>query len=64
MARGAARGVAGRDHVVRRAGTWENRLPGATSFKEAGRVLAAPRNAVAWGALGHATATYEAAVAY
>ena len=27
----------------------------------AGRVLAGTRNAVAWGALGHATAAYEAA---
>jgi glutaryl-CoA dehydrogenase len=27
----------------------ENRRPGATSFKEAGRVLAGTRNAVAWG---------------
>jgi len=34
----------------------ENRLPGARSFKDAGRVLAGTRNAVAWGALGHATA--------
>ena len=42
----------------------QNRLPGATSFKDAGRVLAGTRNAVAWGALGHATAAYEAAVAY
>ena len=42
----------------------ENRLPGARSFKEAGRVLAGTRNAVAWGALGHATAAYEVAVAY
>jgi glutaryl-CoA dehydrogenase len=42
----------------------ENRLPGATSFKDTGRVLAGTRNAVAWGALGHATAAYEAAVAY
>jgi glutaryl-CoA dehydrogenase len=42
----------------------ENRLPGATSFMEAGRVLAGTRNAVAWRALGHATAAYEAAVAY
>jgi hypothetical protein len=42
----------------------ENRLPGATSFKEAGRVLAGTCNAVAWGTLGHATAAYEAAVAY
>jgi glutaryl-CoA dehydrogenase len=42
----------------------ENRLPGANSFKDAGRVLAGTRNAVAWGALGHATAGYEIAVAY
>jgi glutaryl-CoA dehydrogenase len=34
----------------------ENRLPGANSFKDAGRVLARTRNTVAWGALGHATA--------
>jgi glutaryl-CoA dehydrogenase len=42
----------------------ENRLPGARSFKDAARVLAGTRNAVAWGALGHATAAYEIAVAY
>ena len=42
----------------------ENRLPGASSFKDAGRVLAGTRNTVAWGALGHATAAYEVAVAY
>jgi glutaryl-CoA dehydrogenase len=42
----------------------ENRLPGAASFKDAGRVLAGTRNSVAWAALGHATAAYEAAVAY
>ena len=42
----------------------ENRFPGARSFKDTGRVLAGTRNAVAWGALGHATAAYEAAVAY
>jgi glutaryl-CoA dehydrogenase len=42
----------------------ESRLPGANSFKDTGRVLAGTRNAVAWGALGHATAAYEAAVAY
>jgi glutaryl-CoA dehydrogenase len=41
-----------------------NRLPGARSFKDAGRVLAGTRNAVAWGALGHATAAYEVAVSY
>ena len=42
----------------------ENRLPAANSFKDAGMVLAGTRNAVAWGALGHATAAYEAAMAY
>src|SRR6266702_5988828 len=42
----------------------ENRLPGARSFKDAGWVLAGTRNSVAWAALGHATAAYEAAVAY
>jgi glutaryl-CoA dehydrogenase len=42
----------------------ENRLPGANSFKDTGRVLAGTRNAVAWAALGHATAAYEIAVAY
>jgi glutaryl-CoA dehydrogenase len=42
----------------------ENRLPGADSFKAAGRVLAGTRNSVAWAALGHATAAYEVAAAY
>jgi glutaryl-CoA dehydrogenase len=42
----------------------ENRLPGAHSFKDTGRVLAGTRNTVAWAALGHATAAYEIAVAY
>ena len=41
-----------------------NRLPGANSFRDTGRVLAGTRNAVAWGALGHATAAYEIALAY
>src|SRR6266487_4100651 len=41
-----------------------SRLPGANSFRDTGRVLAGTRNAVAWAALGHATAAYEAAVAY
>ena len=41
-----------------------NRLPGANSFKAAGRVLAGTRNTVAWAALGHATAAYEIAAAY
>jgi glutaryl-CoA dehydrogenase len=42
----------------------EHRLPGANSFKDTGRVLAGTRNAVAWAALGHATAAYEIAAAY
>ncbi|HZM75705.1 MAG TPA: acyl-CoA dehydrogenase family protein [Candidatus Limnocylindrales bacterium] len=41
-----------------------NRLPGAHSFKDAGTVLAGTRNTVAWSALGHATAAYDAAAAY
>jgi glutaryl-CoA dehydrogenase len=41
-----------------------NRLPGANTFKDTGRVLAGTRNAVAWGALGHATAAYEIALNY
>lgn len=44
--------------------TEENRLPLANSFKDTAKVLAGTRNAVAWGALGHATAAYEIAVAY
>jgi len=42
----------------------ENQLPGAQTFKDTGRVLASTRNSVAWGALGHATAAYEVALAY
>jgi glutaryl-CoA dehydrogenase len=42
----------------------ETRLPGANSFKDTARVLAGTRNAVAWGALGHATAAYEIAATY
>ena len=41
-----------------------NVLPGAHSFKDAARVLASTRIAVAWGALGHAVAAYEAALSY
>ena len=41
-----------------------NRLPGANTFKDTGRVLAGTRNSVAWGALGHATAAYEIAAQY
>jgi glutaryl-CoA dehydrogenase len=39
-------------------------LPGATSFKAAGRVLASSRSIVAWMALGHALAAYECALSY
>jgi glutaryl-CoA dehydrogenase len=42
----------------------ENRLPGAASFKDAGRVLTATRGTVAWAALGHAVAAYDAALTY
>ena len=35
-----------------------------SSFKDTGRVLAGTRNAVAWAALGHATAAYEIAIDY
>jgi glutaryl-CoA dehydrogenase len=42
----------------------ENRLPEAHSFKDAGRVLAGTRNTVAWAALGHAVAAYDAARSY
>lgn len=42
----------------------QSRLPGAETFADTGRVLAATRNSVAWGALGHATAGYEIALSY
>jgi len=42
----------------------ENRLPGARSFKDAGTVLSGTRNTVAWSALGHAVAAYDAARSY
>jgi glutaryl-CoA dehydrogenase len=42
----------------------ENRLPGAESFKDAGRVLVTTRSTCAWAALGHAVAAYDAAVGY
>jgi len=41
-----------------------NRLPGARSFKDASRVLAATRSTCAWAALGHATAAYDTALRY
>jgi glutaryl-CoA dehydrogenase len=42
----------------------DSRLPGARSFKDAGRVLAATRVTCAYGALGHAVAAFDAALTY
>ncbi len=42
----------------------ENRLPGANSFKDTGRVLAGTRSTCAWAALGHAVAAYDTALTY
>jgi glutaryl-CoA dehydrogenase len=41
-----------------------NRLPGANSFKDTARVLAATRATCAWAALGHAVAAYDTALEY
>jgi glutaryl-CoA dehydrogenase len=41
-----------------------SRLPGARTFKDAGRVLVTTRVTCAWGALGHAVAAYDAALTY
>jgi glutaryl-CoA dehydrogenase len=41
-----------------------SRLPGASTFKDAGRVLVTTRGTVAWGALGHAMAAYDIALTY
>ena len=41
-----------------------NRLAGANSFKDTGRVLAATRLTCAWAALGHAVGSYDAALTY
>ena len=42
----------------------ENKLPGAHSFKDTGKVLAGTRSQCAFSALGHAVAAYDAAVTY
>jgi glutaryl-CoA dehydrogenase len=42
----------------------ESLLPEAQSFKDAGRVLTATRSSIAWAALGHAVAAYDAALTY
>lgn len=39
-------------------------LPGAKTFRDASTVLFATRSGVAWSALGHATACFEAALSY
>lgn len=41
-----------------------NVLPGSRTFKDTSTVLAATRLGVAWSALGHATAVFEAALSY
>lgn len=43
---------------------WDAVLPGTKSFRDASTVLYATRSGVAWSALGHATACYEAALSY
>lgn len=42
----------------------ENRLASATGFRDATKVLVGGRLGIAWGALGHGLACYEAALAY
>jgi glutaryl-CoA dehydrogenase len=42
----------------------ENQLPLANTFKDTGRVLVTTRATIAWGALGHAVAAYDAALTY
>jgi glutaryl-CoA dehydrogenase len=42
----------------------ENRLAHANTFKDANKVLTATRGGVAWEAIGHAVASYEAALQY
>ena len=42
----------------------ENKLEGANSFSDTNKVLTATRGGVAWEAVGHAVASYEAALTY
>jgi glutaryl-CoA dehydrogenase len=42
----------------------ENKLAGANTFRDAGRVLNTTRGGAAWECVGHAVACYEAALAY
>ena len=41
-----------------------DRLPGARSFKDTGRILADTRSSCAWAALGHAVAGFDSALTY
>jgi glutaryl-CoA dehydrogenase len=63
--KGAVRAVSQADIELREVRVPEaNRLPGAKSFKDAGRVLAATRAGCAWMALGHAVSAYDSALTY
>jgi glutaryl-CoA dehydrogenase len=63
--KGSVRAVWQADLVLRGVRVPESsRLPGANTFKDTARVLASSRNSVAWGALGHALAAYDAAMSY
>jgi glutaryl-CoA dehydrogenase len=42
----------------------ENKLEGANTFKDTNKILTATRGGVAWEAIGHAVASYEAALIY
>jgi glutaryl-CoA dehydrogenase len=42
----------------------ESRLPGASAFRDVGRVLVTTRGTCAWAALGHAVAAYDIALTY
>jgi glutaryl-CoA dehydrogenase len=46
------------------AGARGEHLPGTRTFKDAGTILTTTRTACAWGALGHAVAAYDIALAY
>jgi glutaryl-CoA dehydrogenase len=63
--KGASRAIWQADIVLDEARVPDDaRLPGARSFKDAGRVLVTTRTTCAWGALGHAVAAYDAALTY
>ncbi|HEU5002415.1 MAG TPA: acyl-CoA dehydrogenase family protein [Actinomycetota bacterium] len=63
--KGAARAVWQADIVLEDVRVPDtNRLPGANSFKDTGRVLVTTRAGCAWAALGHAVAAYDTALTY